>query len=159
LNSTWRDALAVTSFTDAGLRRLDAERPVVIVEDDEDHRTLLGDALRGKGFSVVELANGGEAIEHLLTHPEPRAIILDIDLPRVSGWGVLWAMRAYARLRRIPVIVVSGDAVALAPDQNIVARFTKPFRIAEVCAILRQCPGGPTGESPTDPTGPHAPAQ
>jgi CheY-like chemotaxis protein len=130
--------LAVTSFTDAGLTRLHAEQSVVIVEDDEDHRTLLGDALRGQGFPVVELANGGEAIEHLLTHPEPRAIILDIDLPRVSGWGVLHVLRAYARLRQVPVIVVSGDAVVLGPAENIVGRFTKPFRVADLCALLRQ---------------------
>ena len=128
---------------------------VLVVDDQEDQRTPLAGALRQGGFTVVEAGRGREAIDMLLNDREPDILLLDLHLPDLSGWEVLSVMRRYLRLRRIPVIVVTGHAAALqASGPNVVARFEKPVDVDELLDTVRRhlrgAPKAPTDEPPPE---------
>ena len=94
--------------------------PLLIVEDSADEAMLLTRALTGAGVSVplVILQDGDDAIEYLagrgtfadrLQHPAPQLLLLDLKLPRVSGFGVLQWVRAQPGLRRLPIVVLTSS--------------------------------------------------
>ena len=105
----------------------------------------------------MEAANGREAIDYLMRDAEPDVILLDLLMPVISGWDVLALLRAYLRLRRIPVIVVTGaPATVQVPYLNVVDRLQKPFRLADLLQLLcrytdaSNCPHcRPTTSTPT----------
>lgn len=112
---------------------------VLVVEDDADHRSLLNAALGGAGYEIAEAEDGSSAIEYLLHNPTPSIILLDLHMPRVSGWDVLSVMRSYIRLRRIPVIVVTGQpATVQVPGVSVVGRVQKPVRMPELVTLVRR---------------------
>jgi two-component system KDP operon response regulator KdpE len=101
-----------------------------VVEDEEETRGELREALAVHGREVLEATNGREALELLTSGriPEPCLILLDLRMPVMSGWEFLAIMRSYHRLSRIPVIVVSGCNDSY-DDTNppSVRRLRKPF--------------------------------
>jgi CheY-like chemotaxis protein len=112
---------------------------VLVIDDDEDHRSLLATALIEDGFEFVEAANGRSAIDYLLQNPEPDIILLDLLMPVASGWEVLNVLRTYLRLRRVPVIIVSGEpATVQVPGADVVARLRKPYRLHELQALIKR---------------------
>src|SRR5262245_19679786 len=85
-------------------------RPMVlVVDDDTDLREALGETLRDHGFQCALAADGREALQVLSSAPLPDVLLLDLMMPGVDGWQVLAHMRSQARLRRIPVIVISAS--------------------------------------------------
>jgi DNA-binding response OmpR family regulator len=90
-----------------------AYRPVVLVDDDLVIRELLKRVLSSRGFSVVEFDNGVDAARALsaLDAPERfRLVVLDVNLPGASGFGVLRAMRDAGTVGRLPVILLTARA-------------------------------------------------
>jgi DNA-binding response OmpR family regulator len=81
---------------------------VLIVEDDADLRRMFRTALALAGFTVMEAANGLDAIRMLDANP-PHAVILDLGLPILSGEAVRQEIAAHAHTRHVPVIVVTGQ--------------------------------------------------
>ena len=107
---------------------------VLVVDDDEDVRKLLFAALSDAGYEVSTAADGAEAIE-AVRHRRPDLILLDLMMPRVSGWGFT---EQYAREPgpHAPIIVitaVSGQVLRL-PEQGVARVVSKPF---SVDALLR----------------------
>jgi two-component system response regulator len=94
---------------------------VLLVEDNPDDVDLLLHAFKKNGLlnEIVVARDGVEAVEHLHgtgTHPEtalaplPVVVILDLNLPRLSGFDVLRQLRAHERTRLLPVIVLTTSA-------------------------------------------------
>src|SRR5690349_11608869 len=79
---------------------------ILVVDDAEASRYLVGRALRAAGFLVVEAATGAGALE--LARLEPDLIVLDVRLPDVDGYEVCRRLRAEPLTRRIPVLQVSA---------------------------------------------------
>lgn len=122
---------------------------VLVIDDDSDHRSLLAVALVEDGFEVVEATNGRTAIDYLLQQAEPDIILLDLLMPIASGWEVLNVLRTYLRLRRIPVIVVSGEpATVQVPGADVVARLRKPYRLNDLLALVQRHVRRPRRPSP-----------
>lgn len=68
---------------------------VLVVEDNDDLRSLYEDAMTFEGYSVLSAANGKEALEVLERAPErPRVIVLDLMMPIMDGWTFLEHFRA-----------------------------------------------------------------
>ncbi|GAB4471811.1 MAG: hypothetical protein Kow00124_09290 [Anaerolineae bacterium] len=87
---------------------------ILIVDDDDDAREILDTILSSIGYSTRAAGGGQEALT-LIRDTLPNLILLDLMMPRMSGFEVLSRLQGDPRTRRIPVIVVS----ALARDQAV----------------------------------------
>ncbi|HVY25848.1 MAG TPA: response regulator [Polyangiaceae bacterium] len=83
--------------------------PVLVVDDDADARANLRDMLEELGQDVVEAGNGQQAFDFLLANPSVHVqlILLDLDMPHMTGWELLKLLKSYLRFATIPVVVVS----------------------------------------------------
>lgn len=104
---------------------------VLIADDEPDTVDILTTVFRHEGFVTFEATDGAEALD-VSRREHPDVIILDVAMPRVDGWQALKALKTDARVRDIPVVMLTG--VALAPQDAELAlalgasRYvTKPF--------------------------------
>ena len=88
---------------------------ILVVDDSADNREMYSAYLKFQGLEVVEAANGAEALERAFEHP-PDLVVMDLSLPGVDGWQATRALKADARTKNIPVIAVTGHALAGAPE-------------------------------------------
>jgi two-component system cell cycle response regulator DivK len=85
-------------------------RRILVVEDDEKSRKLLVDVLGYHGFDVAAFANGESALEDARA-TKPQAALLDIQLPGISGFDILAALRAGAAGDHLPVLAVTASVM------------------------------------------------
>jgi PAS domain S-box-containing protein len=118
---------------------------VLVVEDELALRTLLRVSLEAKGYRVRTVADGGEALELLLGAPgRIDAVVLDLNLPRVSG------VEVYPTIRRLvpdaAVLVLSGNVSAEAraelESSGQPVFLSKPCRLGELGRQLRRALDG-----------------
>jgi CheY-like chemotaxis protein len=120
---------------------------VLIVEDDDDARSVFEDSLRMSGFSVRAISQAADTFEALRT-ATPDVIVLDLGMPS----GTLQGMEALARLREveawreIPVIILSGFGELVNRDitrrLGVAAILTKPLLDSdELARTIRQIQG------------------
>jgi DNA-binding response OmpR family regulator len=84
------------------------ERPtILLIEDDRATREMFDYALRMDGFAVLVASDGLGGLR-LIEQDLPDLIVLDLDLPHVSGIDVQQEMMAHGETRAIPVVVVTG---------------------------------------------------
>ena len=82
---------------------------ILVVEDNDLNRKLFCDLLRANGFAVEPLADGREALAKAREFV-PNLVIMDIQMPEVSGLDLIEAMKADKDLRAIPVLAVTAYA-------------------------------------------------
>jgi DNA-binding response OmpR family regulator len=86
---------------------------VLLVEDDPDFAVLLRRAFSKAGVaaSLVVVTDGEEAISHLETHPStpPALVLLDLKLPKISGFDVLRWIRSNRTLAGLPVVILTSS--------------------------------------------------
>ena len=86
------------------------EKTSLIVEDNELNMKLFNDLLRANGFRTLQTNDGVNAI-HVARLEKPDLILMDIQLPEVSGLEVTKWLKADDGLRHIPVIAVTAFAM------------------------------------------------
>jgi two-component system cell cycle response regulator DivK len=119
-------------------------KTVLIVEDNELNMKLFGDLLESQGYATLRTGNGIEAIELARAH-HPDLVIMDIQLPEVSGLDVTRWMKEDDELKSIPIIAVT----AFADEGRRGAHSRRRLRGLSVQAYLRrQVPGNGSGVSP-----------
>ena len=79
---------------------------ILLVEDELPFRLIYRDALSMYGYHVVEAENGEEALK-LIETSAPDLVLLDLVLPKVSGFNVLTSLKGSEKTKHIPVIVYS----------------------------------------------------
>ncbi len=79
---------------------------VLLIDDDPDVREVFGRALSRRGFDVEKATNGLEGVE-LAGRLNPAAIVLDVKMPKMSGWEVLSKLKLSATTANIPVIMLT----------------------------------------------------
>lgn len=84
---------------------------ILIVDDFDDNREMYAEFLRFTGYRVEEASNGLEALEKAFGLL-PEVIVMDLSLPGVDGWEVTRRLKADGRTHHIPVIAVTGHALA-----------------------------------------------
>lgn len=129
-----------------------SHRSVLLVEDDPDDVLLTQRAFRKLGTQVPVrvLRDGEQAVAYLAgqgeyadrgNHPLPDLLLLDLKLPRLSGFEVLEWLRAQPGLRRLPVIILTGSQeikdVNLALDLGANSYLTKPVGFDALLEIVR----------------------
>jgi len=88
------------------------ERPCVLLVDDyPDAREMYSEYLQYSGFDVIEAGNGIEALQQAIER-EPDIILMDLSLPVMDGWEATRRLKADHRTARIPVVALTGHALA-----------------------------------------------
>ena len=82
---------------------------ILVVDDDELKRYTMAHIVRRAGFEVVEAATGAEALHHISSGPD--AVILDVNLPDISGFDVCRRLKSDPTTTTIPVLHVSATFV------------------------------------------------
>lgn len=122
-----------------------ALREILVVDDDSECRHALVQLLEAHGYTVRQAENGRIALD-LIGERVPGFMILDLEMPVVSGWEVLASLQRTSALKAIAVVVLS--AAAAAPLG--VAFMRKPCRIDELLGMLRDV-GDPRGADASSP--------
>ncbi len=133
----------VGSLTAApSVREVVEKGTILVVDDNEINRDLLGRRLLRDGHTVVAAADGREALELLRARPFD-LVLLDIIMPEVSGFQVLERLKADERLRHIPVIMISAfdeiDSVVRCIEMGAEDYLTKPFNPTVLEARIGAC--------------------
>ncbi len=121
-------------------------RRIVLVEDDAHIRMGVAEALSSEGFEVIECADGGQAVA-LITQSAPALVILDVMLPRRSGFDICRDLRVKKNPVPVLMLTAKGEEIdkvvglELGADDYV----TKPFGVREllarVHALLRRAGG------------------
>ena len=116
---------------------------VLVADDDEDMRALVAGTLRSDGYAVIEARDGAELLKLLDPACDdsptlPQVVVTDIMMPRLSGLGVLDALRR-ANLR-VPVILMTvladNSVYTLAKRLGAAGVLRKPFEIDDLRAAV-----------------------
>jgi two-component system cell cycle response regulator DivK len=87
-------------------------RPCVLLVDDyPDAREMYSEYLQYSGFDVIEAGNGMEAL-HQAIERSPDIILMDLSLPVMDGWEATRRLKADQRTAGIPVVALTGHALA-----------------------------------------------
>ena len=124
-----------------------AKKPLVLVVDDfADNREMYSEYLTYSGYDVIEAKNGKEAIEAAQAR-SPDIIIMDLSLPVMDGWEATRRLKADGRTREIPVVALTGHALAGhsqgAREAGCDSFVTKPCIPADLEAEIRRVLGKP----------------
>jgi two-component system cell cycle response regulator DivK len=114
---------------------------VLLVEDTEDNRQMMGRLLELSGFRVVEATNGQEAVE-AAARENPKIILMDLSLPFIDGLAATRRIRNLPGLKEIPIVAVSAhdtadfhhEALAAGCDAYI----TTPIDFSELEEVMRR---------------------
>jgi CheY-like chemotaxis protein len=118
---------------------------VLVVEDYQDAREMYAAYLQFSGFDVAEAGNGLEAVEKA-TELLPDIVLMDLALPKMDGWEATRRLKRDPRTRAIPVVALTGHALAGhadgAREAGCDAFVTKPCLpdalVAEIRRLLDQ---------------------
>lgn len=83
---------------------------ILLVEDDKVLQELYYERFTQAGFTVIQAFDGMQALDKLESYPEIQLVLLDLMLPRLSGYDVLAHIKQDADTRNVPVIIVSALA-------------------------------------------------
>jgi CheY-like chemotaxis protein len=113
-------------------------KPVIlVVDDDVPIQILMQSLLREFGFQAVTAGSGDEALEVIGGGLKPDLVLLDMNMPGMSGPDALRALRA--ELDQVPIVILSGEA--LAPSEiaalGAAGAVQKPFDVPELVTQIR----------------------
>jgi CheY-like chemotaxis protein len=114
---------------------------VLVVDDNAINRQLCHDVLRHRGHAVAEAIDGRDALEQISTaHPD--VVVLDIQMPGMSGLEVLRQVRASADHRIAHTPVIAATALAMAGDRERCLSagaseyLPRPFTLKQLVALV-----------------------
>lgn len=83
---------------------------ILLVEDNEDNRDMLGRRLQRRGYEILIAVDGEEGIEKTRSE-SPDLVLLDMSLPRMDGWTVARTIRAQPDGLPVPIIALTAHAM------------------------------------------------
>ena len=114
---------------------------ILVVEDNEKNRKLVRDVLQVKGYRTVETETAEEGIQ-MAQESSPALILMDLQLPGISGIEALKRLRADPKTQAIPIIAVTASAMTHSVPEIMAAGFdgyqTKPISVREFLETVRQ---------------------
>jgi two-component system cell cycle response regulator DivK len=129
----------------------DSSPLVLVVDDFQDNREMFAEFLSLSGFRVAEASTGREAIDRSF-ELLPDVILMDLSLPELDGWEATRQLKNDARTRHIPIVALTGHALAdhsrEAREAGCDAFLTKPclpeVLVVEIRKMLDRTPSGGT---------------
>lgn len=130
---------------------------VLIVEDNAQNMMMMRDLLQAQGYEVLQACTGRQGWDLARTH-QPDLILMDIQLPDVSGLEVTKWLKADQALKSIPVVAVTAFAMKgdgeLMLEMGCDGYLAKPISIPDFLQILQyffdQAPAGGAGQALPD---------
>ena len=119
---------------------------ILVVDDESRMRKLVKDFLMRKGYTVLEAADGMEAMDYFYEDKDIALIILDVMMPKMDGWQVCREIRMHSK---VPIIMLTArseerdelQGFDLGVDEYISKPFSPKILVARVEAILRRTQG------------------
>ena len=136
-----RSALDVQTLLSREMSDSEITAPRVLVADDEDAiRALVAQMLRRSGFRPIEANDGRQAIE-ALDSSDFDAVVLDLMMPRVDGFGVIdHLIEHHPRMVEKTVVMTAfPQAAARERLHHLCCIVSKPFDIEELVTLVREC--------------------
>lgn len=116
-------------------------RTVLLVDDNHTHQYSLGKHLEESGFEVMQAGTGSEALQIAASHA-PDAVLLDINLPDMTGFDVCEKLKKDPQTKSVPVIFHSAthdtqSARTRAMDLGAASFLSYPIRIEHLITVLK----------------------
>lgn len=138
---------------------------ILLVEDNEMNRDMLGRRLQRRGYGVLIAVDGAEGVA-MAQRNAPDLILMDMGLPGVDGWEATRRLKAAPETQAIPIIALTAHAMSGDREKAIEAGCddydTKPIEFSRLLAKIETLlsrpieSGGTSGPSPTSPSPPSA---
>ena len=116
-------------------------KTILYAEDNEFNRKIVRQALKRTSYLLIE-ATDGEAAVTMALATLPNLILMDVQLPKLSGLDATRRLRADPRTAEIPLIVITSFALSgdeqKAKDAGASAYMAKPYSPRELVALIRQ---------------------
>src|ERR1035441_1305160 len=138
----------VNSKADLGNLMDNRQKHILIVDDSEDIRKMYALYLTQKGYRVSTAHSGEEGLENAFGIG-PDLVVLDLWLPKISGWEGLRRLKSDERTKHIPVLVITGKTAI--PPKECDGFLTKPCQLDQLGAEIAH------RLSALAPTSPHPP--
>jgi DNA-binding response OmpR family regulator len=109
---------------------------ILAIEDDPEVLALYKTYLQKRGYDVLSATGAIEGMNLLAANPDTKLILLDLNLPGMSGEE--WIAWYREQGRRTPVVVASGkgDILTITKGNNMTAALTKPFHMEELQELI-----------------------
>ncbi|MDE2140922.1 MAG: response regulator [Elusimicrobia bacterium] len=124
-------------------------RKIMLADDDSDNRAIAAAALTRAGFQVVQAVDGEEAVA-LALRELPDLILLDMSMPKLSGWDAVGRLRAQPALSGAAILAYTAHAMAGDEGRALAAGcdgyIAKPCAPRELVRLVRERLGGEGGD-------------
>lgn len=127
-----------------------SDRSVLVVEDDPELRTIYEEVLSDGGFAVTAARDGVDALEKLDNGVHPCVLVIDLRMPRMSGWELADRLRADERWNRVPLVVVAAYYRIAEEADRLGARawLQKPIDLGRLVRVVEDVCGAPRPARP-----------
>lgn len=116
-------------------------KKILIAEDNPANSELMLEVLSGRGYELLEASDGRQALQ-TIEETEPDLVLLDIQLPILDGFAVLFQLRQNPRLANIRVVAVTANAMKEDREKGLRAGFdayiSKPIDAAALRLLVDQ---------------------
>lgn len=115
---------------------------VMVVDDDQAIREVMEELFEDEGYDVITAANGMEALNVLRTNSKyPGVILLDLNMPIMTGWEFRNVQKQDPKIASIPVVVFSADRGLLNSSNQLdaAAYLAKPLDIVTLLNTVERC--------------------
>ena len=114
------------------------EKRILVVDDDDAIRALLFTVLRRRGFRVDTARHGAEAVERF-GKCRYAVVLLDLMMPRLSGYDVLDQLAAMTDRRPVVIVLTAGSEPRSLDPQIVAGTIRKPFDIELLVQTVTAC--------------------
>ncbi|MFO0746240.1 MAG: response regulator [Myxococcota bacterium] len=109
---------------------------VLVVEDEDDLREMVRDALELSGYEVVTACDGREALAKMAAIENLCLVLLDLLMPVMNGWQLLEEIGRRPELRSVPIVVHSSAPSHVPP--GVVRVLQKPVMFEQLIAVVQE---------------------
>ena len=117
-----------------------SQKTILLVDDSINVRRFLSLTLEKAGYHVEQAKDGQDALEKLLSGLQLTAVVCDVDMPRLDGYGFLARVKSNPAFKQLPIVMLtsrSGDKERqLALNLGATAYFSKPYNKQELLKAL-----------------------
>lgn len=114
---------------------------ILVVDDNEANLRLINAVLKTRGYGLIE-ATSGEAALEILSAQRPSLVLMDVQMPGLSGIDVARTIRAMPALADVPLIAITAMAMKGDREEILAAGFNdylaKPYKMGELLTLVAQ---------------------